>query len=29
MRFAETVAWNRGMNVKAFHSREEALRWLE
>jgi hypothetical protein len=27
-RFGETVAVNRGMNVKAFHSPEEALQWL-
>jgi hypothetical protein len=27
-RFGETVALNRGMNLKAFEDREEALRWL-
>ena len=27
--FAETVASNRGMNVKIFGKREEALAWLE
>ena len=27
--FAETVASNRGMNVKIFGKREEALTWLE
>jgi hypothetical protein len=28
-RFGETVAVNRGVNVKAFDNTEEALRWLE
>ena len=27
-RFGESVAVNRGMNVKTFHSPEEALQWL-
>lgn len=27
--FAETVASNRGMNVKIFSNRDEALDWLE
>lgn len=26
--FAETVARNRGMNLRVFYSEEEALRWL-
>jgi hypothetical protein len=28
-RFGETVAVNRGMNVKVFEDPEEALRWLD
>ena len=28
-RFGETVATNRGMNVKAFDNLEDALEWLE
>ena len=28
-RFAETVALNRGMNVKIFNTKEEAISWLE
>ena len=28
-RFAETVAFNRGMNVKIFNTKEEAISWLE
>ena len=28
MKFAETVALNRGVNVRLFHELEEAQRWL-
>jgi hypothetical protein len=27
-RFGETVALNRGMNVKTFHNLNDALRWF-